>query len=248
MARNIPHELESTRLFGQSAHIAFQTGVTYSALSWNIFKSKRKGWERDFARLHPAYDLLLLQEAKINFQAPINVYDPDYSWVFGESFSLDRCGSSCGVLTGSKVHHESAFNRHGPIREPILNTPKSTAFAYYPILNSDQQLLIVNSHFINFRQSAAFEQQLFQVMEVLKTHPGPLLFAGDFNTWHPRRRQMLMNAMQDLGLQNVSFSNESRLFLVLDYIFTRGLNLKDAHVLSDIQSSDHLPLSLRFQL
>ncbi len=248
MARTIPQESSSLRHFGQSEQPCFRTGEHYGILSWNIFKSKKKNWDRDFSRLHPIYDLLLLQEAKINFTENINHYDPDYSWIFGESFALDRCGSSCGVLTGSRIHQERAFNRHGPVREPFLHTPKSTAFAYYGIQNYPGQLLVINSHFINFRQSTAFERQLLQVAEVIDSHQGPILFAGDFNTWNGRRRTYLHDMMKTHNMENVKFENESRTFMTLDYIFTRGLKVKEAHLLHFIQSSDHLPLSMWFEI
>ncbi|MBF2053765.1 MAG: endonuclease/exonuclease/phosphatase family protein [Candidatus Sericytochromatia bacterium] len=246
--RQIPHESHSLKLFGQSQHQAFAPGKTYQAMSWNIFKSKRKGWQHDFARLHPMYDLLLLQEAKINFNQNIDHYDPDYSWLFGESFLLNRCGSSCGVLTGSRIHHDSAFNLHGPVPEPILKTPKSTAFAYYPVADRDSQMLVINSHFINFRQTLAFQRQLHQVLEVIDLHTGPILFAGDFNTWNARRRRMLMEALSEHGLQHVAFPDDPRNFLTLDYIFVRGLKISRAELLKDIISSDHKPLSVAFEI
>lgn len=248
MARKVPQESVSTRHFGQSERERFRSGEHYGVLSWNIFKSKKKGWELDFSRLHPVYDLLLLQEAKINFASQIEHYDPEYSWVFGESFNLDRCGSSCGVLTGSRVHQQKAYNLHGPVREPFINTPKSTSFAYYGIEDQDASMLVINSHFINFRQSKAFERQLEQVAGVIDAHQGPVLFAGDFNTWNGRRRNALLTTMQNHGLSHVVFANESRNFLMLDYIFTRGLKVKEAHLLHFIQSSDHLPLSMWFEI
>ena len=248
MARFIPHESSSLRHFGQSSQPVFRAGEHYGVLSWNIFKSKKKGWQADFSRLHPVYDLLLLQEAKINFNQAIDHYDPEYSWVFGESFALDRCGSSCGVLTGSRIHQQRAFNRHAPIREPFLKTPKSTAFAYYAIQDQPVSMMVINSHFINFRQSSAFEQQLQQVAEQIDAHRGPVLFAGDFNTWNARRRGYLQEIMQTHQLEQVKFANESRSFMLLDYIFTRGLNIKEAHLLHSIQSSDHLPLSMWFEI
>ena len=248
MARTIPHEASSLRHFGKSAQPSFRSGEIYGALIWNIFKSKKRGWDVDFSRLHPVYDLLLLQEAKINFSESIEVYDPDYSWVFGESFALDRCGSSCGVLTGSRIQQQHAFNRHGPVREPFVNTPKSTSFAYYAIEDQPCKLLVINSHFINFRQSSAFERQLEQVVSVISDHDGPVLFAGDFNTWNGRRRGHLLDAMQALGLESVVFANESRTFMLLDYIFTRGLRVREAHLLHFIQTSDHLPLSMWFDI
>lgn len=218
-------------------------------MSWNVFKSKKKDWAQDFVRLHSIYDILLLQEAKLNLAAPpFESYDPDYSWVFGESFVLDRCGSSCGVLTGSRIHADQAFNRHGPIREPLLNTPKSSAFAFYPILDRKERFLIINAHLINFRTLRAFEQQLQQIIHVIAEHDGPVLFAGDLNTWSASRRSLLLNEMEQSGLSNVSFANEKRKFLLLDYIFVRGLSVKEAHLLYDIRSSDHLPLAMWFSL
>lgn len=249
MARTVPLESESLRQFGLGTEQVFQSGHHYGILSWNIFKSKRKGWEEDFRHLHPIYDLLLLQEAKINFNLEhIDHYDPEYNWVFGESFALDRCGSSCGVLTGTRINHHEAFNRHGPVNEPFLNTPKSTAFAFYNIADRPDSLLVINSHFINFRQTSAFEQQLQQVIKVIDQHSGPIIFAGDFNTWNKRRRELLIQATSQHGLKNIPFHNESRTFLVLDYIFTREIETKDAHILHGIHSSDHLPLSLWFSI
>lgn len=251
MARSVPHEDASLRSFGAAQAEAFLPGQNYGALSWNIFKSKKLHWQRDFDRLHSAYDLLLLQEAKLNFEreASEQPYDPQhYSWSFGESFMLNRCGSSCGVLTGSRVLPTRAFNRHAPVPEPFLKTPKSTAFVHYPIQGQEQDLLVVNAHFINFRQTAAFRQQLQQVIAEIAQHAGPVLFAGDFNTWNKTRRTMLFRELAALGLEEVVLRNERRNFLVLDYFFVRGLDVLDAHLIHGIKSSDHLPLSLWFRI
>lgn len=218
-------------------------------LSWNIYKGRKKNWQEDFQRLHGIYDILLLQEAKINFKvADLRQYDPDYSWVFGESFALNKCGSSCGVLTGSRIHSQHAFNWHAPIREPLLNTPKSSVFSFYAIAGSSEFLLMVNTHFINFRNLKAFLQQLKQIESGLAQHRGPILFAGDFNTWNAARKKALFNSMASYGLQPVIFANESRRFLLLDYIFYRGLTIREAHLLHDIRSSDHVPLAFWFRL
>lgn len=248
MAPFVPEELNSLRAFGKSAQAAFELERPYQVLSWNVLKSKRKHWQRDFELLHPQYDLLLLQEAKVNFGEPIDHYDPAYSWAFGESFALNRCGSSCGVMTGSKIDFDSAFNRHGPIREPFLKTPKSTAFTFFEIADYPEQLLVINSHFINFRQNEAFELQLNQIVEVIDKHKGPLLFAGDFNTWNRKRRSLLMQTLQDHRLTPMNFANDTRWLFVLDYVFVRQLEVFDARFLSGIHSSDHVPLSLQFRI
>lgn len=218
-------------------------------LSWNIYKGRKKNWQEDFQRLHAIYDILLLQEAKINFKsADLSQYDPDYSWVFGESFALNKCGSSCGVLTGSRIHSQHAFNRHGPIREPLLNTPKSSIFSFYPIAAAEDPLLMINAHFINFRNLKAFLKQLEQIEQGLAQHSGPVLFAGDFNTWSAGRKRALFQSMANQGLHPVIFANENRKFFLLDHIFYRGLKIREAHLLHDIRSSDHVPLALWFRL
>lgn len=243
----IPHEQESLKSFGKSQHTYFQKGRDYGVLSWNVFKNKKPRWAEDFQKIHPVYDLLMLQEAKVNFQTQnFEVYDLEYAWHFGESFALNKCGSSCGVLTGSQIQEAQAINKHGPIREPFLRTPKSTIFTYYPIKDMGEELLVINTHFVNFRSSKAFEKQLNQVMEMITVHSGPLIFAGDFNTWSKKRMTFLDHHMLDAGLNMVQFTNESRRFLLLDHIFTRGMDIKNAHLLHDIKSSDHLPLSFWF--
>jgi endonuclease/exonuclease/phosphatase (EEP) superfamily protein YafD len=227
----------------------FELGQDYGVLSWNVFKSKKKGWEQDFKRLHVLYDLLLLQEAKLNLNQTSHMpFDPDYNWIFGESFVLDSCGSSCGVLTGSRMHSNQAFNRHGPIREPLLKTPKSSAFAFYQVQGMNERFLVINAHLINFRTIDAFEKQLDQISEVIASHSGPVLFAGDLNTWNASRKDLLFSHMHAQGLQNVIFANDKRKFLLLDYIFVRDLKVKEAHLLHDIRSSDHLPLAMWFCL
>ena len=216
---------------------------------WNVYKGKKSAWQKDFSRLHVLYDLLLLQEAKLQLRGEWpETYDRGYHWVFGESFALARCGSSCGVLTGSRAQVDSAFNRHGPIREPLLKTPKSAVFTYYPIEGFACSLLIVNAHLINFRRTQAFCLHLEQITTVIANHRGPVLFAGDFNTWSPTRTANLLTAMQRVGLFQVELSNERRRLLRLDYIFTRQIEVREALLLHDIKSSDHLPLSLWFRL
>jgi endonuclease/exonuclease/phosphatase (EEP) superfamily protein YafD len=243
----IPEEALSLKRFGNSSYQAFEPGRDYGVMSWNILKSKRRKWAHDFNLLHPIYDILLLQEACVNLsQERIDHYDPAYSWIFGESFAQQQ--QAFGVLTGTRIQESHAFNRHGPVREPFLNTPKSTAFSYYPIAGSARQLLIINSHFINFRPLNAFEQQLKQIGGVIDRHTGPVLFAGDFNTWNRSRRDLLLQEMAGHGIEQVHFANEHRRILLLDYVFTRELSVREAHLLTDVRSSDHTPLSLWFQI
>ncbi len=245
----MPEPARSLHHFGQTPVVCFQPHQDYGLLLWNIYKGKKTAWQGDFARLHVLYDVLLLQEAKLHLETGLpEGYDPGYHWVFGESFTLARGGHSCGVLTGSRIQADSVFNRHGPIPEPLLKTPKSAVFAYYPLAQSALKLLIVNAHLINFRSTRAFYLHLEQITDLLSGHEGPVLFAGDFNTWNPTRLKILADAMLSVGLSQVVFRNEKRRFLLLDHIFIRQIEIREALLLHDIKSSDHIPLSIWFRI
>lgn len=248
--RKVPHEEKSLKTFGENnIHSYFNRNSEYKTLIWNIFKSKKKRWKSDFDQIHRRFDLLLLQEAKIDFNHhTIEDYDPNYNWVFGESFILNKCGSSCGVLTGSKIKESHAFNIHDSTREPILQTPKSTAFTYYPIRNQTWELLVINTHFINFRTRKAFEVQLKQITEFIGNHSGPVLFAGDFNSWSGGRTKELFRAMENYGLKHAKMENERRSFLMLDHVFSRYLRIDRARLMPEINSSDHIPLNISFKI
>lgn len=88
-------------------------------------------------------------------------------------------------------------------------------------------MLVVNSHIINFVSLQKFWVHLHQVFDSLKSHVGPILLAGDFNTWHNKRLR--------------------HLFKHLDHVYCRGLVVLDAQVHTNINSSDHYPISLSLQ-
>jgi endonuclease/exonuclease/phosphatase (EEP) superfamily protein YafD len=78
-----------------------------------------------------------------------------------------------------------------------------------------------------------------------------VIFAGDFNTWHQSRWELLAQMTDRLGLQPVTFAaNEQqkiKRFLnspPLDYIFSRGFRSRplSAKVVKGTRSSDHKPL------
>ena len=99
----------------------------------------------------------------------------------------NRQGSATGVTTASKVSANSVDNppdfvRSQP-REPFSRTPKMALISQYPIAGSADQLMVVNVHSINFVVTSKFETQLQQIEEAISSHRGPLLLAGDFNTW-----------------------------------------------------------------
>ncbi|MCB1159694.1 MAG: endonuclease/exonuclease/phosphatase family protein [Leptospiraceae bacterium] len=233
---------------GKSSSSSFVPGKEYRVIVWNIFKSKKRNWSSDFKQLKERYDLFLLQEVKLNHRkAILEAYNREMQWTFGESFHFRPAGNSYGILIGSDISDISSINLHGPVKEPFLLTPKSSLFSYYRIMESTKPFLIVNTHLINFRLNRSFQKQIDQIFHLIQQHKGPVVLAGDFNTWNPKRKQILVANCLESQLNEVNFANDKRR-LVLDYIFTRELEVKEQEVLFDIRSSDHYPLCFSFRI
>ncbi|NPA81518.1 MAG: endonuclease/exonuclease/phosphatase family protein [Epsilonproteobacteria bacterium] len=218
-------------------------------LVWNVYKQNDKPhWQNEFKKImflhHP--DIIMLQESVANFHIdPIGYHY--YGYLFFPNFSYKH--RYFGLLNASRskiVDFKSYFSKH---REPILKTPKMILATKY-LLNNFQILLVVNVHLINFVRTDKFAYQLKQIEEVCKNHKGPMIVAGDFNTWNKKRVDLLAQITTDLGLKKVNFPTDgekkSLLKQPLDYIFYKELQLKDKRVLEFCQSSDHKPLIATF--
>jgi endonuclease/exonuclease/phosphatase (EEP) superfamily protein YafD len=95
-----------------------------------------------------------------------------------------------------------------------------------------------------------FERQIAKVEATLSGHDGPVILAGDFNTWRVRRIELLQALAQRLGLDELSFEVDDRITpfgKIVDRIFVRGLNAVDAKT-SVVHSSDHNPLSVTLRM
>jgi endonuclease/exonuclease/phosphatase (EEP) superfamily protein YafD len=92
-----------------------------------------------------------------------------------------------------------------------------------------------------------FRSHLDQVFQTLEHHEGPILFAGDFNTWNGKRLKYFNQLAKSFSLREVEITRKPRLnhlFQHLDHIYCRGLEVVDAQVHTDIHSSDHYPITL----
>ena len=76
---------------------------------------------------------------------------------------------------------------------------------------------------------------------------GPILLAGDFNTWLARRSEFLQDMTCNLQMDYATFSPDrrSRYFgQVLDHVFVKGLRVVKATCRTEVTSSDHRPIEL----
>ena len=151
------------------------------------------------------------------------------------------------VDTGGADAGESATPRPLPsIGDRAVASPhrRATSVTLYPLANSDQTLLTVNVHAINFSFGVtAYATQLNAVAGLIAAHRGPVVFGGDLNTWSQRRQRTLEALASDLNLTAVPFSPDyrtTRFNRALDHLYVRGLTWRTTQTLP-VTTSDHNP-------
>ncbi len=213
-----------------------------SLISWNIYKAQHQNLASDLANLNDKADILLLQEALLN-DGLVNLKP---FWRFAPGYKDGDQQS--GVLTLSRwpatVHCQFEH------QEPWLQTPKATNIVEY-VLHDGRRLLAVNLHAINFSLGLTdYRQQLDDAIAVIKQHEGPVVFAGDLNSWSLRRGKLLQQRLLSLGFEEATFTEDNRTRFwgrPLDHVWLRGININHTEV-PVFTSSDHNPLLVRFDL
>jgi len=217
-------------------------------VTWNIHKQADDGWQRDLVRFLAASDVALLQEAVLDDELGGIVERAGMGWVMASSFLYG--GHDIGVLTAARIAPLASCTER--IGEPLIVVPKSAVVNWYRLQGRDDALAVVNVHAINFSLTlGAYEAQLTVLADTLAAHRGPVIFAGDFNTWTDTRRDAMNALAARLGLVETRFTDDRRsLFLgkQLDHILVRGLDVVEVMAIP-VQSSDHNPLiaTLRVQ-
>jgi endonuclease/exonuclease/phosphatase (EEP) superfamily protein YafD len=238
--------VESLKVMGSASREMM--GPDIKILLWNVFKCRKKGWLNDFVTLINDKDLILLQEAILN--SPFDIHfnqSLQHQWIMARSFRNVKTNIETGVKTGSTVAAHNYYFTVSDHCEPITKTKKIALATVYPLHMSDQSLLVINSHIINFVSFKKFRAHLDQIFQTLEHHQGPVLVAGDFNTWNKKRLKYFNELVVSFYLEEVKIIRRPRinhLFKHLDHIYCRGLEVVDSHVHTDIHSSDHYPISL----
>ncbi len=216
-------------------------GNELEILSWNIQKASNAGWAEDLTTFAEGVDLAFIQEASIEARIP-------------EALSLHsnfaRGYTTPGRETGVMTLSSSTPSVHCKLTsmEPWLGTPKATSVTEYPLENREERLLAINLHAINFDLGLQrFHSQFEALRALLDRHEGPVIVAGDLNTWSDSRQTLVDTFMQEHGLGSVLFEPDLRTTTfgrALDHIYIRGLHASDARVIP-VSSSDHNPLRVR---
>ena len=86
---------------------------------------------------------------------------------------------------------------------------------------------------------------------LLAGHDGPVILAGDFNTWTEEKTLSLKQMVRRLGLSEVSFSKDERIRVfgnALDWVFVKDLSVEFSIVHGSVNGSDHKPMEVAFSL
>ena len=217
----------------------------FTLATWNIYKGQLSGWREDLDNLYRQTDILLLQEAHLGPGLLKWLSGGVLDWSMAHAFTYRNHWT--GVLTGAKVPQmASCAQRH---REPYLRLPKTALISYFPLQGNPEPLLVVNVHGVNFTLGTKnLGDQLGAVERVVASHDGPVILAGDLNTWSRQRMELLEELAQRQGLKNVIFEQSpvAHLGQQVDHVYYRGLVPLKNRVIP-VKSSDHYPLVVTFK-
>jgi len=216
--------------------------------SWNLHKEADPGWESDLGQLIAQSDVLLIQEAGVSSEFRAVVEKGGFSWLLSSAFEYQ--GSEYGVLTATRVRPERACTLRA--YEPLLGIPKAMLITRYRLAGRHDTLAVANLHAINFTLDIeAYRAQLDAVADALSGHKGPIVVAGDFNTWNDDRGTAVRALATRLSLVPAEFAVDVRTRFMGDHIFDRlyakGVEFLAARAWS-VTSSDHNPLLVRFRV
>ncbi len=210
-------------------------------LCWNMKQGKKPNWREDLLDLAEGKDLVIIQEALLN---------ADLAEVVGESV---HSSYSKGYRNKSRVTGVMTISKYQPLRkhhltcwEPWLATPKATNITEYAISGTDETLIVINIHAINFTFGVnQFRKQINKIHDFLAQHEGPVILSGDFNTWRKKRMKILESLALEHGLDALSFQEDHRKTVfgqLLDHIYVRSLKAENTGT-HYVNSSDHNPIS-----
>jgi len=218
-----------------------------SILNWNVYKGSGDNWDSDFKLLSQDRDILIMQEARLDETLHQILDEQGFHWDLTSAFRYHN--SQVGVMTASKIRPVDLCSVHS--KEPYIRLPKTLLVSLYQLAGSSEILLVANIHSINFTfGTKAYAEQILTLQKILQQHEGPMIVAGDFNSWSDARMYFIEQLEQNLALNSLQYKshNRTRIFgKAIDHIFYRGLTPYELTT-PQVTSSDHNPILVSFRV
>lgn len=211
----------------------------YSFTTYNIFKTHFPFVRQNIGNLSSKNDFLALQE----WVNSLHVRDGEYL-ASCATFTIPFRNVKTGTATISKYEPVSVLELTSRERELGVLTRKSMLLTAH-VLHDGSVLHIANIHSLNFVTNGIWKKQIDYFLKHLPEH-GPLIFAGDFNTWHPDRFNYLERKLQDMRLHYANYDHN--IIMRLDHIFVRDIEVIETKADVNMHTSDHYPVTLTFTL
>jgi endonuclease/exonuclease/phosphatase (EEP) superfamily protein YafD len=227
-----------------SSAVQARTSDQLTLIDWNAHKLEDPQFIRDLVQLGQSADIITVQESMHS-----DVFQQEFLQLpFSTSFFKSFCthNEATGVMSMSRYELEDNKTLVSPDTEPILNTPKVSGYSTF-VIPEIGRVHLINTHALNFNLGAKFKHHVDSVAAFIRTLQGPVIWAGDFNTWNDDRKDYLLKRAGELGLTHLNPANDKRGLLKLDHVFVRDLKVVSIEVLSQYKSSDHAPLKVIFR-
>lgn len=231
-------------------------------LNWNIHKEGNLSeWKKVITHIvkDKKPDFILLQEVRLDGKVGDFISkDLKYGWEFSPNLYQGKYDAYSGVLTASHIKPKMVESALSNGTELFSKIQKTVLFTKYPIGSPSLELLVVNIHGININIDLdGFKEQIRYIAEVVMRHDGPVILAGDFNTWREARLDHLSKLVKEMELVKIDFGSnadyvETMFGNPLDHIFISKEKLEvikgSQDVIVDIKSSDHSPLFVELRI
>ncbi len=213
-------------------------------ITWNAFKYSNTLFFKDFKRLSETADIFLVQEAmhSVDLEKAF-AQNINFDFSFHKSFCMPGKRAT-GVMNSARFQLLNNVTLVSPDVEPLALTPKVTA--YSQIYFNGQLVHVFNTHALNFNIGIPFERQMFAIAKEISKISGPVIWAGDFNTWNGPRKNYMEKITTALKLKHLKPAKDPR-NLVLDHIYIKGFSFGESEVLIE-NSSDHYPVKAVLKL
>lgn len=242
--RPIVPDAQVLQLLNTSTSKSMDT-TTIKLTVWNIYKGKKPGLGESLVNFVAASDVVMIQEW---IQTPVLI-NLAKSFINANATMAagfwNKDDFMTGVMTTAKANPTHTEWIRSDYVEPFIKTPKMVLMTEYYFEKLDKNVLFINIHGLNRTSTKKFIRQMVQIEERIKDYSGAIIFGGDFNTRNKDRTNYFKDWSVRNGFSIVTFPNDPRQ-KVLDYITTRGISLKHAHLYSDVTTSDHTAMGIEF--